>query len=460
MTFKQLKTRRDFLRLGARTITSIGAAAAFGEAGLVSARAATDTSGYKALVCIFLFGGNDANNMVVPVDTPTYNTYKSIRANLALAQNALVPLGGSNFGLHPSMNALAKLFQKDAASTSPRLAVLTNVGTLVQPVPEITKNGKQVPDLSVPLPVNLFSHSDQVSEWQNAMPQGGATTGWGGRLADLVYSSQAFPPSIGVSGGALQLVGRNTLPTTIGTQNFGLVEDKTLSDPLTSQLQMMQEISLKGGVTLIQAAGNSLKSAIDVAKTVANAAKGQSPLPPFPNTDVGSQLQQVAQIIQIHSGLGANRQIFFVSQGGYDTHSDQINQQAQLLANLSNAMVAFDAAMQQLGQVNNVTTFTESDFSRTFQPNGNAGTDHAWGSHHLIMGGAVQGGQIYGQFPTLALQGPSDSGNRGNWVPTTSADQYGAQLAKWFGVTSQSDLDTVFPNLGKFKYATPKFMGI
>jgi uncharacterized protein (DUF1501 family) len=458
MTFHQLKSRRDFMRFGARAISTVGAAAAFGQAGLLNA-AAAPADDYKALVCIFLFGGNDSNNMLVPADTPTYNLYKGVRGGLSLAQASLVPLGGTNFGLHPSMTALQKLFLKDAATNTTRLALLANVGTLVQAVPEGTNNK---PNLgSVKLPSNLFSHSDQQTEWQNANPHSdpGIVGGWGGRLADVVALTQSFPAAVGVSGGALQLVGQKTQPTTAGTGNFSLLTG--LTDPRTAALQTMQQLSLKSGVTLVQAVGQSFGQAMDVATSIDSALKSvTTPLAGFPNTDVGTQLQQVARIIQIRQSLGVKRQIFFVSQGGFDTHSNQLAQQSQLLGNLAAALAAFDTAMGTLGELSNVTTFTESDFSRTFQPNGNAGTDHAWGSHHLIMGGAVQGGQIYGKFPTLALQGPDDSGDRGNWVPTTSTDQYGAELAKWFGVTAQSDLDYIFPNLKSFQYKTPSFLGV
>jgi uncharacterized protein (DUF1501 family) len=458
MTFQSLKSRRDFLRFGARTISAVGAAAAFGQAGLLTA-ATAPADDYKALVCVFLFGGNDSNNMLVPTDTPTYNTYKAVRGSLALNQAALAPLAGTNFGLHPSMTALEKLFQKDSATGTTRLAVLANVGTLVKTVPHDSNNK---PNLNaVPLPSNLFSHSDQQTEWQNANPAAasGIIGGWSGRLADIVAVNQSFPASIGVSGGALQLIGEKTQPTTVGTSNFTLLTG--LSDPRTSALQTMQQISLSSGVTLVQAVGQSLKSALDVANTVDNAVKSATTtLNAFPNTDVGTQLQQVAQIIQIRKALGVTRQIFFVTQGGFDTHSDQLPQHQTLMGNLAAALAAFDTAVGTLGELSNVTTFTQSDFSRTFQPNGNAGTDHAWGSHHLILGGAVQGGKIYGTFPQLVLTGPDDSGNRGNWVPTTSTDQYGAELAKWFGVTAQSDLDYVFPNLKSFNYTGPGFLGV
>ena len=443
MTFKQLRSRRDFLKLSCRTISTLGAAALFGEAGMVSARAQTGTD-YKALVCIFLFGGNDGNNVLIPSDTPTYTTYKNIRQNLAIPQASLVALAGTNFGLHPSLAPLGPLFT-DSTGKVKRVALIANVGTLVQPVTR-QSNG----NLQGNLPVNLFSHSDQTNEWQNGVPQGGTTTGWEGRLADKIFanSTPSFPPSIGMSGGALQLVGTNqaTQPAAVNLSGFSLVAPAT--DPGTGALQQM--LNLQSGVTLVQAAQNSMNEAISVAKAVDNAVNNSAPLGAnFPNTDIGSQLQQVAKIIQVRASLGATRQIFFCSQGGFDTHSNQLPQQAQLLGDLAAAMAAFDTALGVLGETNNVTTFTESEFSRTFQPNGNAGTDHAWGSHHIVMGGAVKGGQIYGTFPQLALNTGVDSGDRGNWIPSTSTDQYGAALANWFGL-QPADVSYVFPNLAKF----------
>jgi uncharacterized protein (DUF1501 family) len=451
MNFSQLKSRRDFLALGCRTISTLGAAAAFGQAGLVSARAQT-ASDYKALVCIFMFGGNDGNNLLIPSDTPTYTMYRNIRQNLALAQASLVALPGSNFGLHPSLAPLGSLFN-NAATNAKRLALVANVGTLVQPVKR-QANG----NLSGSVPVNLFSHSDQTSEWQNGVPQGGVTTGWEGRLVDKIFAggTPQFPPAIGVGGGALQLVGQNqgTQPAAITLNGFSLLAPS--SDPGTGGLQNM--LNLKSGVTLVQAAQKSLNDAIGVAKAVDAAVNNSNPLATtFPNTDIGTQLGQVAKIIQVRASLGATRQIFFCSQGGFDTHSDQLPQQAQLFGNLAAAMAAFDTAMGQLGESNNVTTFTESEFSRTFQPNGNAGTDHAWGSNHLVMGGAVNGGQIYGTYPTLALNTTDDSGDRGNWIPTTSTDQYGAALANWFGL-QPGDVSYVFPNLGNFPGGALKFI--
>ena len=453
MTFQQLRSRRDFLRLGCHTLSTLGAAAAFGRAGLMTARAQS-SSDYKALVCIFLFGGNDANNLLVPNDSATYANYQKIRQNLALPQGSLVaihdPATGAAYGLHPSFAPIAPLY-----SSSKRLALVANVGTLVQPVP---RGSNGMPQLnSVPLPANLYSHSDQQNEWQNAVPQGGATTGWSGRLADKLAGSPGslVPPAISIGGNALQLIGESTQPSTVNTSNFGLVAPAT--DPASTALQNM--IGLSSGVTLIQAAQKSLKDSIAVAQAVNAAVAGSASLGvTFANTDIGTQLAQVAKLIQVRAALGATRQIFFCSQGGYDTHSNQLPSQVTLYSNLAAALAAFDQAMGLLSVENNVTAFTESDFSRTFQPNGNAGSDHGWSSHALVMGGAVNGGNLYGGFPALTLSGPDDSGSRGTWVPSTSTDQYVGALAKWFGLSAQADLDYVFPNLHSFGYRTPAFV--
>ena len=452
MTLINPRSRREFLSMGCRALSAVGAAAAFGRAGLITARAQS-AGDYKALVCIFLFGGNDSNNLLVPNDSSTYPTYQSIRQNLAIQQASLVSIHdaatNATYGLHPSFAPIAPLY-----NSSKRLAIMMNVGTLLQPVPRAS-NG--LPQLNaVPLPINLYSHSDQQTQWQNATPQGGATTGWAGRLADKVVatSSGVVPPAITLAGNTLQLIGQTTQPSSVNTSNFGLIAPAT--DPGSTALQGL--LSLTSGVTLVQAAQNSLSGAITVAQAVNSALAGAASIGvKFPASDIGTQLGQVAKLIQVRSSLGASRQIFFCSQGGYDTHSNQLQQQVGLYANLANALNVFDQAMTALNVQDSVTTFTESDFSRTLQPNGNAGTDHGWGSHALVLGGAVNGGALYGTYPTLALSGPDDSGNRGTWVPSTSEDQYLAALAKWFGL-AQTDMDYVFPNLKSFQYQTPAFI--
>jgi len=453
MKFENIRSRRDVLRLVCRALSTARAIAALTRAGLMTARAQTSAGDYKALVCIFLLGGNDANNMLVPNDSSTYPTYQSIRQNLAIQQGSLVTIHdaatSATYGLHPALASIAPLY-----NTSKRLAIMMNVGTLLQPVP---RGSNGLPQLSaVPLPVNLYSHADQQVAWQDATPQGGVLSGWAGRMADRVAagSSAIVPPAITLAGNTLQLVGETTQPTSVTTTNFGLVAPAT--DPGSTALQSLLGVS--SGVTLVQAAQSSLKNAVTVAAAVNAALTGTTSIGVnFQNTDIGTQLGQVAKLIQVRASLGATRQIFFCSQGGYDTHSNQLGQHVTLYTNLANALNAFDQAMTALNVQNSVTTFTESDFSRTFQPNGNAGTDHGWGSHALVMGGAVNGGALYGKYPELALSGPDDSGSRGTWVPSTSECQYMGALAKWFGL-AQGDMDYVFPNLNSFQYQTPAFI--
>lgn len=445
-------TRRDFLRCGCRTFSTIGTAAALGRLALVSSRA-QPASDYKALVCVFLFGGNDANNMVVPLDAAGYTAYQSVRQTVSIAQAALLPIsgaGGAPFGLHPSLAALHPFYAQND------LAVAVNVGMLVRPMTRAQyQNG------TIPAPINLFSHSDQQQQWQNAAPLGGTATGWSGRVADRIQFLNApstFPPSVGISGNSLQLVGQATQPTTVNGTNFGLEGSDHTPAADARDLSLQEMLTLDSGVTLVQSASRVLGDAIRVAQLVDQAVTNATPLATvFPNTGLGQQLAQVARIIQVRAALGMRRQLFFCSQGGYDTHSNQLPDQAALLTELGQAMAAFYNATGEMGVRDAVTTFTESEFSRTFQPNGSAGTDHAWAGHQLLLGGAVNGGAMYGRFPTLALQGPDDSGSRGNWLPSVALDQYGATLASWFGVQAM-DLAGVFPNIGNFPSANLGFM--
>lgn len=445
------QSRREFLLRSGRLVSTIGAAASLAPFGSVNALAQSGDD-YKAIVCIFNFGGNDANNMIVPMGAG-YSPYQRIRQALALPEASLLSVptaGGKAYGLHPNLAAIHPFY------ASKQLALIANVGMLVKP---LTRD--QYRTGAIPAPNNLFSHSDQQQQWQNASPLTPATTGWAGRVADRVQSLNApsnFPPAVAINGNSLQLIGQDTRPTTIGGDDFGIRgnDHTTISDARQTSLQEM--LKFDSGLVLFQTANRILSDAVAVSKLVDDATRGTSALTTaFPGTGLGQQLAQVAKIIQVRQILGMKRQIFFVAQGGYDTHSAQLPMHAQLMTELAQGMQAFYNATTEMGIADKVVTFTESEFNRTFQANGNAGSDHAWGSHMMVLGGAVKGGDMYGSFPEHALQGPSDSGDRGNWIPTTSLDQYGATMAQWFGV-SALDLGLVFPNLANFSTKTLGFL--
>jgi uncharacterized protein (DUF1501 family) len=446
-------SRRDFMRLSCCSAAGAALVGGLSKFGLVSALA-QGASDYKALVCIFLFGGNDANNMIVPIDS-RYSAYQLARANIALPQNQLLPLqsgGNANYGLHPNMPELQALFNNQK-----NLAVLANVGTLVLPTTQQTyKTYKNLPE-------NLYSHSDQQDQWQSAQLVGTPNAGWAGKVADNVqatYNTAAqFPPVLSINGNAIFCTGDTTRPFTMtpystpGLQGFGTSAASQARFQATQQL-----LTFDSGLSLVQSANTVTNAAVQYGIVLADALKNISPLSTtFTKNYLSQQLRQVAQVISARSSLGMGRQIFFVSAGGFDTHSDQLLQQVQLLSEISQAMSTFYQATQELGVADQVTTFTLSEFNRTLQPGTNAGTDHAWGSHQLILGGAVKGNNVYGTFPTLALGGPDDAGSNGRWIPTTALDQYGATLASWFGV-SDANLPSVFPNLVNFPTSNLGFM--
>jgi uncharacterized protein (DUF1501 family) len=446
--------RRDFLKKTCCTAAAGFAAASFSRFGMVNALAQS-ASDYKALVCVFLFGGNDSNNMVIPYDTAGYNSYKSARGGLALAQGSLLPITptsiGSPFAFHPRFAGMQSLFNNK------HLAVLANVGTLIQPttVSQFRKGG-------VAVPMNLFSHSDQEAQMQTAILDRVAETGWAGRTADKIQSIYGgnFPIIISLAGTNIfcegvvaQSIQSNGNPTKLLNGFGGGAES-------TARLSALQSLlTFDNGLSLIQAASTTTGNAIQNGQTLAAALATGTPLATvFPqNSYFASQLQQVAKIIHVRGALGMQRQIFFVSMGGFDTHSGQLAQQDSLFNDINQSLNAFYQATNEMGVANNVTTFTLSDFGRTYSPNSD-GTDHAWGAHHLIMGGAVKGGDFYGTFPTLAVNGPDDGTGQGRWVPTTSVDQYAATLATWFGV-APADLPSIFPNLANFPTQTLGIMG-
>jgi len=445
-------TRRGFIRIGAASVGSL----ALRPFGLLPGLAQSGPD-YRALVCVFLFGGNDSNNTIIPMDDATYKAYTTIRGNLALSGTDLTPtvnsVSGAPYAFHAKLAEVASLF------SSKELAVVANVGSLVQP---LTRD--QYQQQQAPIPLNLFSHSDQQLQWQTAIAQGHSPTGWAGRAADYIVSqninSSNFPTFVSLAGNSLQGTGSSTQPVAVTPGQSLTLTGFNASAPSQARWNALNNLlTLQSGMSLVQSANDTLSHSIADAKALTDALSKATPLKTvFPKTSLGAQLQEVAQIIQVHADLGMRRQIFFCSLGGFDTHTNELATHNNLYPQLSPALAAFYDATQELGMAENVTTFTESDFSRTLQPTSGGGSDHAWGSNHLVLGGAVQGGQIFGQFPAYELAGPNDADTRGRWIPTTSIDQYGATLCSWFGIPD-SALATVFPNFPNFGSKKLGFLG-
>jgi len=437
-----IRSRREFLRGAIRSVSTVGTLGALGKLGQMNALAAGG-SGYQALVCIFLSGGNDGHNTVIPISTEqqSFSLYQSVRGAMGLAQSSLLPInnGSDVYGLHPSLPEIQSLYNSGAA------AVLTNVGMLVQPINSAAYNTNN----SSILPNALFSHSDQTGQWQSSIPTGLANTGWGGRIADLLQSSNAgatFPAATSTNGSSLFLTGTKTFAANVPSG-----APSVLNYGNAARLAGMQQLlTFDNGLLLVQAANGTLGRGQSFANALSAALAGSTPLvTQFPSGNpLALQLQTVAQIMKVRGALGLSRQIFFCELDGFDTHSGQLSIQAGLLQQLSQAVLAFYQATQELGVDSNVTTFTTSEFGRSLTPN-STGTDHAWGNHHFVIGTSVKGRQFFGQFPSLALGNPYDATGTGILIPTTAVDQYGATLAQWFGVGAAS-LPTIFPNIGNF----------
>jgi uncharacterized protein (DUF1501 family) len=508
------ESRRRFLKASACGLTSAAIIASLDKFDLVNAMTQGQqlnvAADYRALVCIFLSGGTDGNNMVIPFDGytnaagGTTNGYDNVRTGsglavpkAALANTKITPsnTGGVAYAFHPNLSPEANNAGQAKGLldiwNAGKLAVLCNVGSLVQPITRANYAA------GIGRPYQLFSHSDQVNQQQSSIANTTGQTGWGGRIADKtngLNGAVALPMNISLAGTSLFSSGFNSRQLAIGAAPTSLANLLNLSwsgpaavNPFNNGSSYRTLLGLDQGITLVKASTDTTSSAL-TADAALNAA-GNPSIGPFPNTSLGNQLAQIAKLMKIKSTLGfANgRQIFFCSVGGFDTHTNetgsdptnpgggaaQSGTQGGLLTQVSQAMRAFYDEMVVQGLSNNVTTFTLSDFARTLQPSGSGagsvGTDHAWGTHAFIMGGSVLGGAFYGStrpdgsglpygFPVLQLGGPDDTtSNRGQWIPTTSIDQYAATLASWYGLAGP-DIPTVFPNLSKFATSNLGFL--
>lgn len=441
-------------------LKSVGAASALGALGkLGEMQAVAGGTDYKALVCINLAGGNDSHNAVIPISAGqnTYALYAQGRQALALPAASLHTInnGPDSYGLHGSMPELAALY------TAGNACIVPNTGMLVK---LISKAQYQSGNAAL-VPALLFSHSDQSNQWQTAVPNGAASVGWGGATEDHLASynaGAAFSPETSTSGCGIFCSGNQTFAATVPVGGVSLLNGATTSSRLTAVNALM---NFDNGLKLVQSANDIMMRGVGFSQALTNALAGSTVTTPFPVSTLGQQLQTVARIIKIQQALGIYRQVFFCTLGGFDTHGAQLGDQGPLLMDLSQSVNAFYTALsQELAVPNKVVTFTTSEFGRTLQPNGNLGTDHAWGSHHFVIsqgantGGSLQGGKFIGTFPSLALGGPDDANTRGTLIPTTSVEQYAATIATWFGLAS-TDVPTVFPYLSNFTVQNLGFLG-
>lgn len=404
---------------------------------------------YKALVCISLQGGNDSFNMLVPKSGAAYDNYKTTRSNLALAANDLLginPLngGGQQFGLHPSMPRLQSLFNQG------KLSFVSNVGSLVEPA----LDKQDVWNERIRLPLGLYSHADQLMHWQTATPHVRSAAGWGGKIADMINdmnANQNISMNISLSGTNTFQTGNQTIEYTLDPTEGSIGINGDNNDWLFNQIRKkaidnMLEYNYQD--VFKKTYTKTIKNAREADVEFSQAIEGNE----FSNfgTDeyqFSERLHMVARTIEARNTLNMSRQTFFVEFGGWDHHDEVLNSQAGMLSMMDNGLSAFQKALEDQGIADQVTTFVISDFGRTLTSNGN-GTDHGWGGNMFVMGGAVNGQRIFGEYPSLRLESDLDLGS-GRLMPTLSADEYFAELALWFGVPP-SDLKTIFPNIGNF----------
>jgi uncharacterized protein (DUF1501 family) len=444
-------SRREFVkRASALSIAGAGAPFALNLA-LIGAAAAQTAPGYRAIVCLFLFGGNDHSNTIIPYDPAEHAEYVNSRQSIAHARDALTATslapvatqGGRPFAFHPALTSFKSLYDLG------KLAVVANVGPLVEPTSKA-----QYQNRSVRLPPKLFSHNDQQSAWQADTPIGeGARLGWGGRMGDLLAAQNGVGTftCISASGSAIFLSGQQVTQYQVGSN--GSVAFNALSGNLYSSAtagNAYRRVITRASPHLFEGQLGDVVSRSIAANALLSAnlpPASQFNVPVPANNSLASQLSVVARMIFARGGLGASRQVFFVSAGGFDNHDFLVNDHNLRMQTVNAAVDAFYQWLQQMQMENNVTLFTASDFGRTLTSNGD-GSDHGWGAHHFVVGGAVQGGNIYGTFPQVAFNTAEDLG-QGNLLPTTSVDQYGATLARWFGV-AENRMSEVLPNIGNF----------
>jgi uncharacterized protein (DUF1501 family) len=438
------RTRREFLQLTGSALTAASVFPLFNKISQVEASQTTD---YKALCCIFLHGGNDSYNNIVPVEQDEYTYYSNVRSNLAVPKEELLNVRPAShnrqFGFNPSLKPLHNLFAQN------RLAVLCNVGSLVAPINK-TEYHRSVASR----PLGLFGHYQQQNFWQDL----GASNGWGYSIYGQTGSrnpSPQIPMLVNVAGANAELLsgidGYLTLKpgTRLTLQGFGTTPENNIRYRALRQILSSNSSEPLSSVTATRTS-KAIDDGLLTARVLASAIELKTI---FPSTNIGQQMMQISRLILAREALGTNRrQIFYATLGGFDTHNAQLASHPTLLKDLSEAMAAFYEATVEMGLASNVTTFTLSEFGRTIQ-NSDGGTDHGWGTHCFVMGGAVRGGDFYGQYPSIVIGGEQDIDSgaqaRGRIIPTTSVDQYAATLASWFGV-SRSDLEIIFPNLGRF----------
>ena len=438
--------RRDFLK---RSLVGLGGASSLwattSQFNLVNAATSANSfTDYKALVCVFLLGGNDSLNMLIPTDQRAYDQYAATRQNLAVARNAALPIDVTNtqyssVGLHPSLAALHTIYEQG------NMALVANVGPMIEPASKA-----DILTGRVMLPPQLFSHSDQQNHWQTAHPQQAALTGWAGRMADMLSDgTEALSMNLSMAGNNLWQTGSQVLPFALSSQGAEILEginpdeewqrpNAAFLDRIHANTEGMFASQFAAMVDRTRTTGGLVNSALALGPELSTA---------FPATRFAEQMRLVANMISVQQHLNQPRQIYFVAMGGWDTHDNQLADHPALLSELANGMAAFYNATAELGVSEQVTTFTASDFGRTLTSNGD-GTDHGWGGNHFVLGGAVQGADIYGQLPQMSLGSDDDLGD-GRIIPTLSVDQYAATLAQWFGL-ADNELTEILPNLNNF----------